>query len=229
MSAASSPNHGLSASARRSTSKNTSGASLAMAFFISPSTRAGESASVFIVRIFSSVFASGDRRNRAANCAPRSTRSGSSAKPSPGTARSTPRRRSACPPKGSTISPVSASRKIALTVKSRRAAARAKGSAGSSRTSKSPCFGPVRRSSLGTARSIPAPLREKMPYRAPLSSTSPNSAARLRSACGARPYTSQSISALWRPVSASRTQPPTSMARPPSAFARSAIPRIVSC
>ena len=48
-------------------------------------------------------------------------------------------------------------------------------------------------------------------------------------ACGARPYTSQSISALWRPVSASRTQPPTSMARPPSAFARSAIPRIVSC
>ena len=48
-------------------------------------------------------------------------------------------------------------------------------------------------------------------------------------ACGARPYTSQSISALSRPVSASRTQPPTSMARPPSAFARSAIPRIVSC
>ena len=48
-------------------------------------------------------------------------------------------------------------------------------------------------------------------------------------ACGARPYTSQSISALPRPVSASRTQPPTSMARPPRAFARSAIPRIVSC
>ncbi len=171
-----------------------------MAFFISSSTRAGESASVFIIRIFSSVFASGDRRNRAANCAPRSTRSGSSAKPSPGTARSTPRRRSACPPKGSTISPVSASRKIALTVKSRRAAARAKGSAGSSRTSKSPCFGPVRRSSLGTARSISALLREKMPYRAPLSSTSPNCAASPRSACGARPYTSQSISALSRPA-----------------------------
>ena len=71
---------------------------------------------------------------RAANCATRSPRRGSSAKCAGSVARRTPRSRSAFPPCGSRSSPVKGSSPMLLMVRSRRRAASAKVSSGSSST-----------------------------------------------------------------------------------------------
>ena len=71
------------------------------------------------------------------------------------------------------ISPVSASIMMALTVKSRRAAASFGDSVGMGVTSKSVCALPVRRSTRGRAKSKPLSLSVHTPKRSPEISTSP--------------------------------------------------------
>ena len=95
---------------------------------------------------------------RAANCATRRPRSGSSPKCAGSVARSTPAARSRSPPCGSSRSPVSGSSPMLLIVRSRLRDAVAKSRPGSQRTSKPLWPVPVFESRRGREKSIAQPL-----------------------------------------------------------------------
>ena len=119
----------------RASASPTDGRSAASSSFsTSPHTRSGGRSSSGIERNRTRVSSSTDSSNRAANCSARSTRRLSSANVRGSTTRRRRAWRSARPSNGSTSSPVSGSREIALIVKSRRRAASVMDSSGSPST-----------------------------------------------------------------------------------------------
>ena len=128
-----------------------------MSFSISPQMRSDGRSDKSIERHSSTVANSTSNSKRAANCAARSTRRESSGNVSWETARSSFPAMSARPSKGSMISPVSGSSKIALMVKSRRLAASSIVIEGSPSTTKARWPRPVLRSRRGRDTSTSGP------------------------------------------------------------------------
>ena len=127
--------------------------------------------------------------------------------------------RSSRPSNGSRYSPVSGSQAMALMVKSRRRAASSSDIGGSPSTSKPVWPRPAFDSRRGSATSIGPQLVDGEALADRL-----DAADRRRACCGrpspGTPNTSRSRSLAARPSSRSRTQPPTTSARPPRARGR---------
>src|SRR5436190_17718901 len=191
----------------------------------SPETRRTESASSRICR---SVASSGSKPSCDTKRSARTSRSGSSAKLVGETVRRRRASRSARPLTGSTRSPVSSRRAIALTVKSRRRMSSSTDNEGSATISKSWRPGPVETSLRGGANSIPAGVSlrtlgsrgwSRMPTSRSAttrSSTRPCGARADRSPSVSSPGTRKSASFESSPSSSSRTAPPTRYASSPS-------------
>ena len=172
-------------------------------------------------RIWASSSPSGSKPSCETKRSARTSRRGSSRKLCGETVRRRRASMSARPPSGSTSSPVSSRRAIALTVKSRRRMSSSTDSDASATISKSCRPGPVETSLRGGANSIPARVSlrirlsrgcSRMPTSRSAttrSSTRPCGASAARSPSVSRPGTRKSASFESSPSSSSRTAPPT--------------------
>ena len=185
-------------------------------FLISSNTRSPDSSLRSSFRHSATSSSSGVISRRAASWATRRPRSGSSGKRTGSVARSPRRSRSRRPWWGSSTSPERGSRPMLLTVRSRRRAASAKSSPGSGATSKPRCPGPRLLSRRGREKSTSIPPTRNTPKARPTACTLPKPARSASSRATSRPNTSTSTSFERTPRRRSRTQPPTTTARPPA-------------